>query len=45
MIRCTKTFSLSNNAWSVLEMLTEHKNAAQTSREYGIKDSVLSRWK
>jgi transposase len=29
----------------VLEMLTEHKSAAQLSREYGIKDSVISRWK
>jgi len=29
----------------VLEMLTEQKSAAQASRKYGIKDSVLSRWK
>lgn len=29
----------------VLEMLTEQKSAAQAGREYGIKDSVLSRWK
>lgn len=29
----------------VLEMLTEQKSAAQASREYEIKDSVLSRWK
>ena len=29
----------------VLEMLTEQKSASQVSREYGIKDSVLSRWK
>ncbi len=29
----------------VLEMLTGQKSAAQASREYGIKDSVLSRWK
>jgi len=29
----------------VLEMLTEQKSAAQACREYGIKDSVLSRWK
>ena len=29
----------------VLEMLTEQKSAAQASREYGVKDSVLSRWK
>lgn len=29
----------------ILEMLTEQKSAAQASRQYGIKDSVLSRWK
>ena len=29
----------------LLEMLSEQKTAAQASREYGIKDSVLSRWK
>ena len=29
----------------VLEMLTENKSAAQLSREHGIKDSVISRWK
>jgi transposase len=29
----------------VLEMLTEHKSAGQLSREHGIKDSVISRWK
>lgn len=29
----------------VLEMLAEHKSAAQLSRELGIKDSVISRWK
>lgn len=29
----------------VLEMLTEHKSAAQLSREHGIKDSVIARWK
>ncbi len=29
----------------VLEMLSEDKSPAQASREYGIKDSVLSRWK
>jgi len=29
----------------VLEMLIDGKSLAQTSREYKIKDSVLSRWK
>ena len=28
-----------------LEMIAAQKSAAQASREYGIKDSVLSRWK
>jgi hypothetical protein len=26
-------------------MLVEHKSTGEASREYGIKDSVLSRWK
>jgi transposase len=29
----------------VLEILTEQKSIAQASREYGIKDSLISRWK
>jgi transposase-like protein len=29
----------------VLEMLTSKKSLSQASREYGIKDSVLSRWR
>ena len=29
----------------VLEILTQQKSVAQASREYGIKDTVLSRWK
>ena len=29
----------------VLEMLTGKKGLMQASREYGIKDTVLSRWK
>ena len=29
----------------VLEILTEGKSISAASREYGIKDSVLSRWK
>ena len=40
-----RRFSPEFKAQVVLEMLTEHKSAAQASREYGIKDSVLSRWK
>jgi transposase-like protein len=40
-----RRFTAEFKAQVVLEMLTEHKSAAQASREYGIKDSVLSRWK
>ena len=40
-----RKFSPEFKARVVLEMLTEQKSAAQVSREYGINDSVLSRWK
>jgi len=40
-----RKFTPEFKAQVVLEMLTEQKSAAQVSREYGIKDSVLSRWK
>lgn len=40
-----RKFTAEFKAQVVLEMLTEHKSAAQAGREYGIKDSVLSRWK
>ena len=40
-----RKFSPDFKAQVVMEMLTEQKSAAQASREYGIKDSVLSRWK
>lgn len=40
-----RTFTAEFKAQVVLEMLTEQKSAARASREYGIKDSVLSRWK
>ena len=40
-----RKFSPDFKARVVMEMLTEQKSAAQASREYGIKDSVLSRWK
>jgi len=38
-------FTAEFKAWVVLEMLTEQKSLAQASREYRIKDSVLSCWK
>ena len=40
-----RSFTAEFKARVVLEMLTEQKSAAQASREYEIKDSVLSRWK
>ena len=40
-----RKFTPDFKAQVVLQMLTEQKSAAQASREYGIKDSVLSRWK
>ena len=40
-----RTFMPEFKAKVVLEILTEQKSLAQASREYGIKDSVLSRWK
>jgi transposase-like protein len=40
-----RKFTPEFKAQVVLEMLTEQKSAAQASREYRIKDSVLSRWK
>jgi transposase len=40
-----RKFTAEFKARVVLEMLTEQKNATQACREYGIKDSVLSRWK
>ena len=29
----------------ILEILTQQKSVAQASREHGIKDTILSRWK
>jgi len=40
-----RKFTAEYKAQIVLEMLTEHKSAGQMSREHGIKDSVISRWK
>jgi transposase-like protein len=40
-----RTFTPEFKAQVVLDMITTPKSAAQASREYGIKDSVLSRWK
>jgi len=40
-----RTFTPEFKARIVLEILTEGKSLSQASREHGIKDSVLSRWK
>ncbi len=40
-----RKFTAEYKARIVLEMISEQKSAAQASREYGIKDLVLSRWK
>lgn len=40
-----RTYTAEYKAKIILEILTEQKSIAQASREYGIKNSVLSRWK
>jgi transposase len=40
-----RTYTPEYKARIVLEILTGQKSIAQASREYGIKDTVLSRWK
>lgn len=40
-----RTFSPEFKVRVVLELLSGEKGLMQASREYGIKDSVLSRWK
>ena len=40
-----RTFTPEFKARVVLEMISGEKGLMQASREYGIKDTVLSRWK
>ena len=40
-----RTFTPEFKARVVLEMISGEKGLLQASREYGIKDTVLSRWK
>jgi transposase-like protein len=40
-----RSFTPELKARVVLEILIEGKSIAQASREHGLKDSVLSRWK
>jgi transposase len=40
-----RSFTAEFKAKVVLELISGEKGMAQASREYGIKDTVLSRWK
>ena len=40
-----RKFTAENKAKYVLEIISGEKSLAQASREYGIKDTLLSRWK
>jgi transposase len=44
MTKKRRVFTAEFKAQAVLDMLTHGKSAAEASREYGIKDGVLSRW-
>lgn len=45
MSRKRRSFSAEFKAQVVLELLSGKKGLMEASREYGIKDAVLSRWK
>ncbi len=45
MVKPRRTYTSEFKVRVVLEMLTSKKSLSQASREYGIKDSVLSRWR
>ncbi len=45
MTKHRRTFTAEFKTRVVLEMLSGDKGLMQASREYGIKDTVLSRWK
>lgn len=45
MGRTPRKFTAEFKAQVVLDILTSGKSLGQASREYGIKDTVLSRWK
>lgn len=40
-----RTYTPEFKAQVVLEILSQQKSLAQASREYGIRDTVISRWK
>ena len=45
MSRKRRSFSAEFKAKAVLELITGKKGLAEASREYSLKDTVLSRWK
>jgi len=45
MARTPRKFTAEFKANVVLDILSNGKSLGQASREYGIKDSILSRWK
>ncbi len=45
MSRAPRVFTAEFKVKVVLEILSTGKSLGQASREYGVKDSVLSRWK
>ena len=45
MSRKRRSFSTEFKAQVVLELIAGKKSLLEASREYGIKDTVLSRWK
>ena len=40
-----RTYTGKFKAQVVLEILSQQKSLAQASREYGVRDTVISRWK
>jgi transposase-like protein len=45
MIKERRTYTPEFKVRVVLELISGKKSVSQASREYGIKDSVLSRWR
>jgi transposase-like protein len=45
MSKPRRTYTSEFKVRVVLEMITNKMSLSQASREYGIKDSVLSRWR
>lgn len=44
-MRARRNFKAEFKAKVVLELISGEKGLAEASREYGIKDTILSRWK